>query len=108
MCPKQEDTHKIASIRTHSADSTKHIPCHLSFVVKTRRLVAHLVVLVVGGLVVLVVILLIVHRVRVDLVPVNVLSTCATAALDDVLLGDGLEVTLVFFVLVVWGETTLV
>lgn len=84
-----------------SADFTKHNTYHLSFVVKAQCSVAHLVVVIVGGLVVLVVILLIVHRVRVDLVPVDILSARATAALDDVLLGDGLEVAVVLFVLVV-------
>lgn len=100
---KHEDTHKnsLLKIRTHKRRFRKHNTYHLSFVVKTQCLVAHLVVVIVGGLVVLVIILLIVHRVRVDLVPVNVLSARATAALDNVLLGDGLEVAVVLFVLVI-------
>lgn len=78
----------------------------MSLDAKTRRLVAHLLVVIAGGLVVLVVILIILHRVRVfgvHLIPVDVLSTRATAALDDVFLGDGLEVAVVFVILLVWS-----
>lgn len=85
------------------------IPQGSSHVVRTLLpraggLVAHLLIVIASGLVVLVVVLIILHRVRVlgvHILPVNVLATRATPALDDVLLGDGLEIAVVLLILVV-------
>lgn len=75
-------------------------------------LVAHLVVIVITGtFVILVIVLLVVHRVCVDLVPVDLLAARATATGDDIFLGDGLEIAAVILILVcvrrklVWRES---
>lgn len=81
--------HKRASLGIRSANPPNRDLCHLRFVVRTRRLVAHLiVVVVVGAALVVLVILGVLHLILVLLGlggVVDDLAACAAATLDDVL-----------------------
>jgi cell division septal protein FtsQ len=82
----------------------KHPPKANTYV---HRLIAHLVivilVLVLTALVLLVVLLIIFHVVCSNLGVINDLSTCASAALDDVVLVDGVTVVLALVFVICWG-----
>ena len=73
---------------------------HRSDQIRRRRLVAHLIVLVVVGAVVVLVLIGVLHIIGVLLSlsgVVDDLTACAATTLDDVVGGDGLEVVVIFF-----------